>query len=204
MSNVVFKASVAAVVLAAGASRRMSAIKQLLPWKNTTLLGHVIKQLEKAGAAHIFVVLGAHQKEILQQIDTTKVTVVENSDWSKGMGTSIATSIAYLKGQQPEYDGLLVASCDQPLISVTHYKKLINSCINIERIVASSYEGDIGIPAVFAKEYFNELGTLNKDVGAKSVVKKHLDHLIRLDAPEAGIDLDTKEKYEKYYQTYGT
>jgi len=204
MSGAAFTTKVAAVVLAAGAYRRMSAIKQLLPWKDTTLLGFVIKQLEQAGAAHIFVVLGAHQKEILKHLDITDVSVIENNDWSKGMGTSIASTITYLKDQQLEYDGLLVTACDQPLISLTHYKKLINSCINSKRIVASSYEGNIGIPAVFAKEYFNELGTLSKDVGAKSVVKKHLNHLIRLDAPEAGIDLDTKQRYEKYYQTYGT
>jgi molybdenum cofactor cytidylyltransferase len=203
MSGALFTTKVAAVVVAAGASRRMTAIKQLLTWKNTTLLGHVINQLEEAGAAHIFVVLGAHEKEILKNIDSPGVTIIHNYDWSQGMGTSIAKTITYFKDHQLEFDGLLIASCDQPLIKLTHYKKLINSCINDGRIIVSSYNEGQGIPVVFDKIYFNELSTLKNDVGAKSIVKNHLDRLIQIDAPEAAIDLDTKESYELYYHTNG-
>jgi len=96
-----------------------------------------------------------------------------------------------------------VAACDQPLIKLDHYKKLINSCINSGRIITSSYSGGSGIPVVFDKIYFSELSTLAEDVGAKSIVKKHLDRLIQIDAPEAAIDLDTEERYEQYYHTHG-
>ena len=203
MSGASFDTKVAAVIVAAGASSRMSAIKQLLPWKNTTMLGYVIKQLKEAGADHIFVVLGAHEKEILNKIDTTKISIIHNQDWSQGMGTSIAKTITYFKDQQLEFDGLLIAACDQPLIKLMHYKKLINSCINEGRIVATSYNEGLGIPVVFDKIYFKELSTLKNDVGAKSIVKNHLDRLIQIDAPEAAIDLDTKEKYELYFHTHG-
>lgn len=203
MSGASFDTKVAAVIVAAGASSRMSAIKQLLPWKNTTMLGYVIKQLKEAGADHIFVVLGAHEKEILNKIDTTKISIIHNKDWSQGMGTSIAKTITYFKDQQLEFDGLLIAACDQPLIKLMHYKRLINSCINEGRIVASSYNEGLGIPVVFDKIYFKELSTLKNDVGAKSIVKNHLDRLIQIDAPEAAIDLDTKEKYELYFHTHG-
>lgn len=203
MSGAIFTTKVAAVIVAAGASSRMPAIKQLLPWKNTTLLDHVIKQLEQAGADHIFVVLGAHEKEILKNIDSSNISIIHNHDWSQGMGTSIAKTISYFKDHQLEFDGLLIVSCDQPLVKINHYKKLINSCINEGRIVASSYNEGLGIPVVFDKIYFNELGTLTRDVGAKSIVKNHMDRLIQIDAPEAAIDLDTKEIYELYYQTHG-
>lgn len=203
MSGASFDTKVAAVVVAAGASSRMSVIKQLLPWKNTTMLGYVIKQLEEAGADHVFVVLGAHEKEILKNIDSSNISIIHNKDWSQGMGTSIATSLTYFKDQQLEFDGLLVAACDQPLVKLMHYKKLINSCINDDRIIASSYNAGIGVPVVFGRTYFDELSTLKHDVGAKSVVKNHLDRLIQIDAPEAAIDLDTKEKYELYYHTHG-
>jgi len=203
MSGASFDAKVAAVVVAAGSSSRMPAIKQLLPWKDTTMLGHVIKQLKEAGAAHVFVVLGAHQKEILNKTDTSNITIIHNDNWPQGMGTSIAKTISYLKDNQLEFDGLLVAACDQPLIKLDHYKKLINSCINSGRIISSSYKGGSGIPVVFDKIYFSELSTLAEDVGAKSIVKKHLDRLIQIDAPEAAFDLDTEGKYEQYYHTHG-
>jgi len=55
MSGASFGTKVAAVVVAAGASRRMSGIKQLLPWKHTTMLGYVIEQLKTAGALRAFI-----------------------------------------------------------------------------------------------------------------------------------------------------
>ncbi len=203
MSGVSFNGKVGAVVVAAGASSRMPAIKQLLPWKGSTLLGHVIKQLEEAGADHIFVVLGAHQEEILKNIDASNVSIIQHKNWAEGMGSSIAMAIAYLQDQPFEFDGLLIAACDQPLIKLDHYKKLINSCINNDRIVASSYNEGLGIPVVFGKTYFQELGSLKNDMGAKSIVRNHLDRLIQIDAPEAAIDLDTEERYKLFYQTHG-
>lgn len=203
MSGASYDSKVAAVVVAAGSSSRMTAVKQLLPWKDTTMLGYVIKQLKEAGAAHVFVVLGAQQKEILNKIDASNITIIHNDNWPQGMGTSIAKTITYLMDKQLDYDGLLVAACDQPLIKLDHYKKLINSCINSGRIITSSYSGGSGIPVVFDKIYFSELSTLAEDVGAKSIVKKHLDRLIQIDAPEAAIDLDTEERYEQYYHTHG-
>jgi len=203
MSGASFGTKVAAVVVAAGASRRMSGIKQLLPWKDTTMLGYVIEQLKTAGATDVFVVLGAHQEEILQKIDATDIIIIHNDNWAQGMGTSIARTIKYFRENQLEFDGLLIAACDQPLIKLDHYKKLINSCINRERIIVSSFENGRGIPVVFDKAYFDKLSALTEDVGAKSVVKNHLDRLIQIDAPEAAIDLDTKERYELYYHTQG-
>ena len=61
----------------------------------------------------------------------------------------------------------------------------------------------MGIPVVFGNSYFKEFGVIKMVVGAKSIVKKHLDRLIKLESPEAAIDLDTKEKYEQYYHTHG-
>ena len=203
MSGASYDSKVAAVVVAAGSSSRMTAVKQLLPWKDTTMLGYVIKQLKEAGAAQVFVVLGAQQKEISNKIDNSNITIIYNDNWSQGMGTSIAKTITYLMDKQLDYDGLLAAACDQPLIKLDHYKKLINSCINSGRIITSSYSGGSGIPVVFDKIYFSELSTLAEDVGAKSIVKKHLDRLIQIDAPEAAIDLDTEERYEQYYHTHG-
>ena len=53
------KNKLAVLILAAGASSRMGKPKQLLPWKNTTLLGHAIAQAKKVSTA-VFVVLGAN------------------------------------------------------------------------------------------------------------------------------------------------
>ena len=203
MSGASFTSNIGAVILAAGASSRMHETKQLLPWKNSNLLSHVISQLKHSDAAHVYVVLGANQNEILNQIDTTNITVLINKNWSLGMGTSIATVASYIEEISTHYDGLLLTTSDQPLIELNTYNKLINSCINHERIVASSYAKDFGIPAVFGKAYFTVLKSLGQDKGAKSVIKNHLDHLVLIDDPMAEFDLDTKEVYDKYHSMYG-
>lgn len=203
MSVGFFRPRIAAAIMAAGSSSRMRGVKQLLPWKKTTLLGHVIGQLKQTDAIDIFVVLGAHNSEILKEVDTNDVTVVYNEQWSSGMGTSISRIISYIENNSLDYDGMLIATSDQPLLSIEHYNKLINSCVNKERIISSFYNDEPGVPAVFDNAYFQELKSLGEDKGAKSIIKRHLGHMICMDAPEGAIDLDTKQVYEKYYNTHG-
>ena len=203
MSGANFTSKIGAVVLAAGASSRMNEIKQLLPWKETNLLNHVIAQLKNSDAAHIYVVLGANQDEILSELNTANITILTNEDWPSGMGTSISVAAAYIDGISAKYDGLLLTTSDQPLIELNTYNKLINSSIIHDRIVACSYAKGFGIPAVFGKAYLTELKSLGQDSGAKSVIKNHLDHLVLIDDPLAEFDLDTKELYDKYHNIYG-
>ncbi|MDN3643985.1 nucleotidyltransferase family protein [Lutimonas halocynthiae] len=203
MSGANFTSNIGAVVLAAGASSRMQEIKQLLPWKKTNLLNHVIGQLKSSDASHIYVVIGANQDEIFSEIDTTNITVLVNEDWSLGMGTSISVAASHIEKISAQYDGLLLTTSDQPLIELNTYNKLINSSINHDRIVACSYAKGFGIPAVFGKAYFTELKSLGEDIGAKSVIKNHLNHLVLIEDPQAEFDLDTKEVYDKYHNIYG-
>lgn len=203
MSGANFTSNIGAVVLAAGASSRMQEIKQLLPWKQTNLLNHVIAQLKKSDASHIYVVIGANQDEILSELDTKNITVLINENWSSGMGASISIAASHIEGFSSLHDGLLLTTSDQPLIELNTYNKLINSSINHNRIVACSYAKGFGIPAVFGKAYFTELKSLGQDSGAKSVINNHLDQLVLIDDPLAEFDLDTKELYDKYHKMYG-
>lgn len=203
MSGGHFTSNVGAVILAAGTSSRMEEIKQLLPWKNTTLIGHVIEKLKSSNAKQVYLVLGAYHDKILNEINTDGVTVIINEDWSLGMGSSIAKIATHLEGAAIKHDALLLTTVDQPLLDVNTYNKLINSSINSNRIVATAYREGFGIPAVFDNVYFSELKSLGQDLGAKSVIKNHLDHLVLIDDPMAAIDLDTKEVYEKYHAIYG-
>lgn len=203
MSGGHFTSDVGAVILAAGTSSRMEEIKQLLPWKGSTLIEHIIDNLKSSNAKHVYLVLGAYQDEILNKIDIANITVIINKDWEEGMGSSIARTSAYLEANNILHDALLFTTIDQPLLGINTYNKLINSSINDRRIIATSYGESFGIPTVFDKVYFSELKLLGKDVGAKSVIKSHLEHLVLVDDPMAAIDLDTKEVYEKYHAIYG-
>lgn len=203
MSGITFRPRVAGAVVAAGSSSRMKQIKQLLPWKQTTLLGHAISQVSQSGVEKLFVVLGANEEIILEQIKTDNVEVLSNPKWKDGMSSSIVKIVEHIEENNYEFDGLLLAVCDQPLLDVNHYKKLVMSCINPDRIIASSYGHEVGVPALFGRNFFSELKELKQDKGAKSVIRKHLSKLIQLDAPNGLIDLDTMDKYNHYYADFG-
>ena len=194
---------IATIILAAGESKRMNGIKQLLPWKDSTLLGHAITQSLQTRTNEVYVVLGANTDKILNKVDTSKINIIINEDWSFGMGTSIAAAIRFFRTNQLDFDGILIQLMDQPLLNVSYYNLLINKYITSKYIIASSYKSRYGVPAVFNRIYFDELLVLKSDKGAKGVIKKHEKELIVIDSEGKTIDLDDSETYLKYYKKYG-
>jgi len=194
---------IATLILAAGESKRMKGIKQLLPWKDSTLLGYAITQSLQSSANEVYVVLGANMNKIMNSVDTRKVNLVINDDWSLGMGTSIAAAIRFFRANQLDFDGILIRLIDQPLLDVKYYNLLINNYIDSKNIIASSYKSGYGVPVIFDKNYFHELLDLKSDKGAKDIIKEHKKELIIVDSEGGTIDLDDKQTYLKYYNKYG-
>lgn len=71
---------IAVVVLAAGNAKRLGQSKQLLPWGNSTLLEHVVKNVLTVDAHNFFVVLGAYSNEIIEKTDLSGATVLINDN----------------------------------------------------------------------------------------------------------------------------
>ena len=199
----IVKMKIATLILAAGESKRMNGVKQLLPWKDSTLLGHAINQSLESITDEVYVVLGANRNDILNAVDTSAVNLVINDDWSLGMGTSIAAVLRFFRANQLDFDGILIRLIDQPLLDVKHYNLLINNYIDSKKIITSSYESGYGVPVVFDKNYFDELLVLKSDKGAKGIIKKHKKALIVVDSEGGTIDLDDEQTYLKYYNKYG-
>ena len=86
---------VGAILLAAGASRRMGRAKQLLPFNGTTLIRHICQEVLKSNCERLIVVLGANSDLIRPEIQDLPVHIVLNKDWEHGMGGSIATGVSF-------------------------------------------------------------------------------------------------------------
>ncbi|GAA4271875.1 nucleotidyltransferase family protein [Aquimarina gracilis] len=189
---------IAQLILAAGASNRMGEPKQLLPWKNTTLIDHAISQSLVMKEVSTYVVLGAYYDSIYRQISQLPVTVINNPDWERGMGSSIQVGIKAILKDIPTLDAALISLIDQPLIPATHYKDLITSFAkNNVPIVASDLGNRIGVPAIFSKRVFKELVELKEDYGARFIIKKYLKAIKTIPLTDQGIDIDTQEQYQK-------
>lgn len=193
------KQNIAVLILAAGASTRMGEIKQLLPWKNTTLLNYAIAQVKDI-SKDIFLVLGAHMEKIKPTVPDH--TIIHNPSWEGGMGTSIAVGIARIESKG-DFDAVLVLLADQPLLKIDYYKKLISSHATENcKIVATSYGNKNGVPAILDHSLFKELKTLNEDYGARKLMQKYAEDTKSIDPDGKAIDIDTPEVYQELLKIY--
>lgn len=192
------------VVLAAGASKRMGSPKQLLKWGDGTLIGNAIETVSKLASNELIVVLGAHYELIKNVIQTSPVTILNNENWEKGLGSTIAFAVEYLQNSKSNVDGVLITLCDQPLITADFLNLFISKFQSGKnQILATSYgNGKQGVPVLFDKVYFNDLEKLNSDEGAKEILKKYSSHVEALTPQMDNKDLDTSEEYTALYQTH--
>lgn len=198
------KSAYGAIILAAGASARMGCVKQTLPWKNTTLLQHVVNEIRSSGIDELVVVLGANKEEIELRIEFEGVHSVFNDQWGQGMASSIVAGLKHLLLEAPEMRGVLIALSDQPLLDKSDFKNLVNKHLDTKgKIISSYYEGGPGVPVLFDRVYFNDLLDLSGERGARVLLREHKSDVIQVDVGDRGIDLDTRDKYDRIYDLYG-
>jgi molybdenum cofactor cytidylyltransferase len=180
---------VAAIVLAAGASRRLGQPKQLLMLEGETLLARSVRLAGEAGAAPVLVVVGAHSESIGAVVPVGRAYVVMNEEWDQGIASSIH---AGLKALDAGARGVLILACDQPRLSADHLRGLIETFAAQSQptIVASNYAGVVGIPAVFPREAFPHLLALSGDKGARALLMQPPCPLIALPFDGGEVDID--------------
>ncbi len=188
------------LLLAAGHSSRMGQPKALLEWNQQPLILHQIKMLQTLGYP-VAVVLGAHGRIIGAQLKDQQILSVSHPNYDAGMGSSIAAGILAIRHLQPE--AVLILAVDQPLLTSTYLKELIDYYQkNQAGIVQSvSTEGWKGIPVIFSERYFDVLEGLVGDDGAKPVVKQHLDDSLAFTPSNQLTDIDTYTEYQELKKT---
>ena len=105
---------VGAIILAAGASRRLGRAKQLVEFEGEMLLARVVRLVHEAGLEQVVVVLGAEHEAIAAAVDLSGVRVVRNEDWARGIAGSIHAGLRGLEDFEADADGVLILTCDQP------------------------------------------------------------------------------------------
>jgi molybdenum cofactor cytidylyltransferase len=185
-------ASVAAIVLAAGASRRLGQPKQLLMLGGEALLERAIRLAGEAGSAPVLTVLGANREVILAAIELNRAVPVINNDWKHGIATSIHAGLESLDAIAPHASAVLILSCDQPRLTATHLRELIEAFAAQAEpsIVASAYAGVAGIPAVFPRIVFPHLLALRGDQGARAILAQPPCPLIAVPFSGGEVDID--------------
>jgi CTP:molybdopterin cytidylyltransferase MocA len=180
------------VILAAGASTRMGAPKQLLPLDGRPLVVRAVDAALASTAWPVVVVLGAHAEAIRPALARQPVLIADNPAWAEGMAASIRAGVATLRQFSRGLDAALVALCDQPAFSAATIATLLAAQRTTGRsIVAARYGGRHGAPALFLRRHFDALGALTGEAGARALLNGDPAHVAGVDLPELAHDLDT-------------
>jgi molybdenum cofactor cytidylyltransferase len=177
-----------ALVLAAGASRRFGSPKQLVRFDGQSLLQRAVAHASELLGSAVTVVLGAHAAEIAETLPTGSAGVLINRDWQEGIASSIRIGVQRLPGA---CDGVMLVLADQPLVGSETLRRLMTAWRRQPRnIIASRYGSVTGVPAIFPRWCFSDLTNLRGDAGARIVIRRYSDHVVRLAHPEAAVDID--------------
>ncbi len=190
--------SVGIILLAAGGSVRMGRPKQLLPFRDTTLLRHAATTALATGFSPVVIVLGAEVDACRAALKDLPVTFAGNDAWEEGMGSSLRVGMDALEKTAPTVEAVLVMLHDQPFISVASLRQLVELWQPPDVLISAAfYGGKAGVPAVFDCGLFPELKALHGAEGAKKILLRHALNASSLELPEALDDIDSPEDYKR-------
>ena len=182
----------AAVILSAGASRRMGRPKALIPYRESTFLEHLIQVTRHPRIGVTRVVLGAGGKGIQTIAKLDPSTVVLNKNWEKGQLSSLRAGIRSLEGL--DTDGIVLCPIDHPLVSARLVSDLVERFYAEKKaIILPTYEGRRGHPVIFASSLYAELLTSPEDKGARAVVWAHAADILEVPTDEEGVVLNIND-----------
>lgn len=187
--------TVAAVVLAAGASRRLGQPKQVLPLDGATVLDATLSVARWSGCAPVVAVLGGAADLVRARVDLDGVEMVQNLDYEEGCSTSIRTALSVLP---EETEGIVLLLGDQPRVRVESILTLVVAARG-HAVGVCEYDDGLGHPLWFGRQMFDQLEAMHGD---KAVWK-----LVDAEGPDADVvgvriarpvprDVDTWEDYE--------
>ncbi len=186
--------TIAAVVLAAGLSRRLGRAKQLLPWRGTTLLGYTIAVLQATGITHIAVITGHEASLVASAVTDPLITCIMNPEYATGQGTSVACGArwALTTGCQR----VIFLPCDQPLLTTTHLTTLLNAFPDADACMPRVADQPTS-PVVWSARTLPLLTHLQGAQGGRQLFGAGtvMPVFVDFDAPELLRDIDTPEDY---------
>ena len=189
------------VILAAGASSRMGRPKLLLPWEDTTVIGHLLRQWRTLGAAQIAVVCAAANTALAAELDRLgfpPASRICNPQPERGMFSSIQCAAGW-NGWQPNLTHWTINLGDQPQVRLETLKQLLDfAAAQPASICQPSYTGRAKHPVILPAIVFSSLkdsraANLKEFLGGSGLSMARCE----VDDPGLDLDLDEPADYER-------
>lgn len=189
-------ASIGAVVLAAGQSRRMGQPKLVLPWGDRTVIEQVVITLQAAGVAQIVVVTGGAADRVTAALDGYAVRLVHNPDYAASeMLDSLRIGMAALS---VDTEALLIMPGDQPLLDAPAVRAVITAYERQQAsLVVPSRNNRRGHPWLVARALWPAILTLRDGQTLRDFLSAHEGEILYVLVESPGVlqDIDTPEDY---------
>lgn len=181
----------ACILLAAGGSRRLGAVKQLIRHRTRPLLAHALAAARGAlPRSPLIVVVGAESLRVRLVLRRTRcgARVVANARWKDGMATSLRAGLA---AAPRSARAALVLLVDQPRVDAAALTRLVTAWRRRPGVPAAArYDGRVGVPAVLPRRHWRALKELKGDQGARALLRGGAAPTL-VAMPEAALDIDT-------------
>ena len=187
----------AAVVLAAGESRRMGRPKLLLPYRGTTIIESVLAAVRGAAVDRTIVVLGFGRGLIEPLVRPSAVEIVVNPDPGRGMLSSVQAGLAALP---PEPGAAFIVPGDHPDLTPEVFAALLEARRDSGRgLVVPVFGGKGGHPLLVDLSYRDEISRLDPAAGLRGLLTLFPADVCRLPWADAGVavDIDTPDDFRR-------
>ena len=186
---------IAALVLAAGQSRRMGRNNKLLAEIDGIAMVRRSAENVLGSRANPVIAVTGHERERTEEaLDGLDLTFAHNPDFADGLSTSMKAGLAAMEG---EIDGLLVCLGDMPRVTPETIEKLISAFDPLEgrAICVPTWRGKRGNPVLWSSQFFDEMMEVSGDVGARHLIGSHAELVVEVEMKDDGvmIDVDTPD-----------
>ncbi len=190
----------AAIVLAAGASRRMGEPKQLLRWRGEPLVTRAARSALQSGASEAIVISGAVREQVEAALEPLRreaggrLRVVFNAAWQEGQAGSVRAAVEALPAA---CEAALFLPVDQPRLPAALLRRLWQRWRGGSDLAAVAVGGAIrGAPALFDRRYFGLLKRVEGDRGGGALLRRHAADVSAIETPGHWLtDVDTPEDW---------
>lgn len=192
-----------AIILAAGASRRMGerGPKQLLKIRGTSLVRRAVETARAVPCEQVIVVLGANAERIMPELQGSGASVVLNEHWAEGISTSLRGGLAAV---HHDARAVVIYPSDMPLVTPAFLADLVREQQQSGRPAAMSEStlGVRGVPVVVTRTLFGPLMLQEGDVGGAHYLRNHPDLVSTYRVPDDSLlwDVDRPEDYTRLSQ----